>query len=766
MFFWGSHLSSQINIDSIGHVNYRALHDANLNDVWGYEDETGREYAIVGTSKGTSIVDITDASNPVEVFWVPGAESIWRDPGGWGDFAYITTEAQAGMLIIDLRPLPQSTNLPTTTYTGPSGANWFSAHTCYVDPSGYAYVFGANRGNKGAIILDVHTDPMHPIELGVFDNWYVHDGFARNDTLYLAHILDGFFSLVDITDKSSPQLIAKQNTPNNFTHSVWPSEKGDYVFTTDEVASAYIASYDISDLTSIKEVDRTQHSPGQGVIPHNPYVKGDFLITSYYVDGITIHDVTDPENIILVGQYDTYPIEDKGFHGSWGVYPYFSSGKMIAADITEGLYILQPTYVKAAYLKGTVTNLNSGQPIDQVQVQVQSDDQVQLTSSAGYYKTGILEQGAFQVTYSKVGYYPKTVQVQLIQGDYVTQDIQLEPIPPFTFNLHVSAAEDGADLSDVFIQLKHPLITYNAETNALGEETMDLFYRDSYELIVGKWGRMTMCTTIVLNDQQNSININLDKGYSDDFTFDYNWSKGGTAVKGKWERGDPNGVIGPSAPEDDYSGDCGLNAYVTGNKVTIYDNADDVSDGYVYLHSPQFDLSGYTDPYIHFATWMHSFRFNPSDDTLFAYLTDDMYTQVLLKETHDMGVSNTWKMHTYRVKDYLTPNSSMRLQFYLSDNLLNNIVEGGVDNFYVTEGPLQTDEINNEVALTIFPNPVETCFYLKGIKEKEVVLMDAYGKMIDVLYVPSDGRVDINGSLASGVYLVKIDQKILRIVKR
>ena len=45
---------------------------------------------------------------------------------------------------------------------------------------------------------------------------------------------------------------------------------------------------------------------------------------------------------------------------------------MIAADITEGLYILQPTYVKAAYLKGTVTNLNSGQPIDQVQVQVQN----------------------------------------------------------------------------------------------------------------------------------------------------------------------------------------------------------------------------------------------------------------------------------------------------------------------------------------------------------------------------------------------------------
>ena len=54
--------SAQLNIDSLSHISYQQLHGANLNDVWGYEDELGNEYAIVGTSKGTSIVDIT---NPV-----------------------------------------------------------------------------------------------------------------------------------------------------------------------------------------------------------------------------------------------------------------------------------------------------------------------------------------------------------------------------------------------------------------------------------------------------------------------------------------------------------------------------------------------------------------------------------------------------------------------------------------------------------------------------------------------------------------------------
>ncbi|NBP30483.1 MAG: choice-of-anchor B family protein, partial [Flavobacteriia bacterium] len=199
-------LHAQLNVDSLSHINYQQLHGANLNDVWGYEDEFGNEYAIVGTSKGTSIVDITNPTAPVEVFWHPGTESIWRDPCVYGDHAYVTTEASDGMLIIDLSPLPQSTNLPVSVYTGPAGQTWTSAHTCFCDSQGFAYIFGANRGNGGVIILNLNADPMQPVEVGVFDNWYCHDGYVRNDTMFLGHIYDGFFSIVDVTFKANPQL--------------------------------------------------------------------------------------------------------------------------------------------------------------------------------------------------------------------------------------------------------------------------------------------------------------------------------------------------------------------------------------------------------------------------------------------------------------------------------------------------------------------------------------------------------------------------------
>lgn len=45
---------------------------------------------------------------------------------------------------------------------------------------------------------------------------------------------------------------------------------------------------------------------------------------SYYTDGIVIADAKNPEIIVKVGNYDTYP-QGSGpdFNGCWEVYPYF-----------------------------------------------------------------------------------------------------------------------------------------------------------------------------------------------------------------------------------------------------------------------------------------------------------------------------------------------------------------------------------------------------------------------------------------------------------
>ena len=137
--------------------------------------------------------------------------------------------------------------------------------------------------------------------------------------LYLAHINDGFLSIVDISDKSNPLLLGTQDTPNTFSHNIWLSDNGEVVFTTDELSGSYVASFDITDPTNISQLDKIQSSPGQGVIPHNTFVYNDYLVTSYYSDGITIHDATYPYNLVEVGNYDTYPQQTTSYDGCWGI---------------------------------------------------------------------------------------------------------------------------------------------------------------------------------------------------------------------------------------------------------------------------------------------------------------------------------------------------------------------------------------------------------------------------------------------------------------
>src|SRR5690606_28534245 len=110
-------------------------------------------------------------------------------------------------------------------------------------------------------------------------------------------------------------------TPSTFSHNIWVTADGQFAYTTDEVSGAYLAAYDVSDPTDIIEVDRIQSSPGAGVIPHNTHVIGNHIVTSYYSDGVVVHDVTHPYNMIEVGNYDTYPGQTTSYDGCWGAYP-------------------------------------------------------------------------------------------------------------------------------------------------------------------------------------------------------------------------------------------------------------------------------------------------------------------------------------------------------------------------------------------------------------------------------------------------------------
>jgi choice-of-anchor B domain-containing protein len=404
------------NLGLVGTFNWSGLsYDSEGSDIWGwYNPATGIEYALVGLNSGFSVIDLSSPQNPTESFFIQDVNSTWRDIKTWGNHAYITTEGGGGLLIVDL------TDLSGQTYTHYTGS-FNSAHNIYIDENGVAYIFGADVGNGGAIFLDVATNPMNPSYLGEWDDYYIHDGMARGDTMWVGCIYEGEFYAVDVSDKTNPFTLGHHSTPNNFTHNIWISDDGNHVFTTDEQSDSYIGAYNVEDMNNIQEVDRIQSNPGSNSIPHNTHVDGDFLITSWYRDGTIVHDISDPNNLIQVAYYDSYSGSGNGFDGCWGTYPYLPSGLIVSSDInsssnTNGkLLIYERGFSSACYLKGNVIDASTSQNISGASIIILNTIIPNNSNSNlfGDYSSGNADPGLFDVVFSMPGYISDTQQVNL-----------------------------------------------------------------------------------------------------------------------------------------------------------------------------------------------------------------------------------------------------------------------------------------------------------------------------------------------------------------
>jgi choice-of-anchor B domain-containing protein len=767
--------NSQLNLTLLSNYAYPGSR-GDCSDIWGHVDSLGNEYAIVGNNNGTSIMDVTDPANPVEVFFTSGPSSTWRDIKVWDDVAYITNESSGGLKIIDMSSLP-GTIVGADVYSyGGSTYQFDTAHDFYVDEVGRGYVLGADNGVGGAIILDLFTDPLAPTELGRYNDFYLHDAFVRGDTLWGGAIDDGIFVVVDVSDPGTPATMATQFTPNTFTHNVWASDDGNYVFTTDEISGAFIGAYDVSDLANIFQVDQIQSSPGNGVIPHNTFVNGNYVVTSYYRDGITIHDVTYPGNMIEVGNYDTSPLSGEGFNGLWGVYPYLPSGNLIGSDIEGGLFVWAPTYVPGAYLEGNITDVVTTAVLNNAQIDIVSTTNSDLTDILGDYATGVGTGGTFTVTVSKLGYVTETVTgVILTNGLITTLDVALVPLP--TYTLEGSVIDFNSDpIINAQVKITDGAFTTTVTTNGLGEFSIPGFLEGPYDVFIGKWGYHSSCA---LNESllisNNPHVYQLADGYSDDFALHLGWSVSTTASTGDWERGIPVGTTSSgdqSNPDADATGDCGEEAYITGNGGGGAGN-DDVDDGETVLYSPLFDLTTYIDPYIEFDRWFfNAGGFGSPNDSLVVRLTNGSATVIIdFAVENDPGVS-TWAAKNVHVTDFITPTAFMQMQITTMDQSPGHLSEGGFDKFMVVEAPdAGISALGNVANVSIYPSPFNENLTIESTSSADEISIEVYemtsGRKVDTRSFENSPLISFENNYAKGIYLIRVygDDQLLKIEK-
>lgn len=759
---------TNLNVSLVGQVQY--TEDA--NDIWGYKDPvTGIEYAIVGLRNGTSVVSLADPTNPVQVGYVPGSSSTWRDIKTWGQYAYVTTDVGTdGLTVIDLTNLPTgitSTNWqPTLTVNGQTGT-LEKAHNIWIDENGYAYISGANLGAQGVLILDVHTTPGTPIYMGETPNNYSHDCYTRGDTLYTADIYVGEFTVYDVTNKSNPVLLGSHPTPFNFTHNLWLSDDSQTLFTTDEKANAPVAAYDVSDVTNISELDqfRPLATVGQGVIPHNVHVWDDYLIVSYYTDGLILVDAARPNNMIEVGNFDTWLTNSGGFSGSWGAYPYLPSGLILVSDINSGLYVFQPNYVRACYVEGFITDANTTNPINGATVTITNTITTENSDIFGEYKTGIATAGSYVVTASAPGYATSSATLSLVNGQVTNQDFQLLSLTAFAVNGQVIDAA-GNPVEDSKVIIENIDYVYDFTTDANGNFTTNIF-NGVYEIFAGKWGFQTqLLSDTLLSAANGNLVIQLDAGYQDEFALDLGWITTSTAQTGDWERGVPNGTsdgtYGQVAPDEDINSDLGAQCYVTGNNGSSVAD-DDVDNGVVRLISPVFDASNYIEPHLALSTWFVNVGGNGTPDDALLLEIDNGTTTVTLD---NIDVSNpNWEAKDYKMSDFIAPSSTMRFYVITSDlQGSGHILEAGIDDFKVYEGdPSNTNTQNGTIAnINVYPNPFDDVLTFEYQLAKSQATLEVYnlvGQLVESQFIDNrKGQLQIGAALETGVYLVRIVQ--------
>lgn len=374
------------NLSLVSHLPLTAFegsHNA-ANDIWGHVDlNTGKEYAIIGLRRGTAVVDISVPETPTVIGVIPGQSSTWRDikvfqfyqesNKTWRAYAYVTTDSvnNEGVAIIDLNRLAQNQIDLVIKQQIHNGA-----HNVYISGVDYGlniplpgqtpvvHITGADV-NGGAIRSYNLDDPeLLSLEFdaaGSSRSDYSHDATSLmiddSRTSQCPNSTEqGCLVIVDYNEQEvhfwdqsridqRTRLSTATYAQSAYVHSGWWSEDKRYVFVHDEGdeqsfnVNTTVQIFDISDLTAPRHV--TAWRGPTAAIDHNGFVRGNRYYMANYTRGLTVLDISNPEQPVEAGFFDTFPSSDNAsFNGAWGTYPFLPSGLILISDTSSGLYIL------------------------------------------------------------------------------------------------------------------------------------------------------------------------------------------------------------------------------------------------------------------------------------------------------------------------------------------------------------------------------------------------------------------------------------------
>ena len=383
------------NIDLLSHVTLAELGLTFVNDMWGWTDRAQKgkkgkkakrgkktaDYALVGGTEGTVIVDISRPTRPDVLGILPAhtldpSAPFWRDVKVYRNHMYVVSEqAGHGLQVFDLKRVRKAPEGYVTFTETAHYAGFGNAHNLNInEDTGFAYAIGSSTCDGGLHMVDIRN-PTSPTFAGCFlDHGYIHDTqcvtyrgpdrehkrreicFSSNAQVHHdpppdADPITNALSIVDVTDKSSPVVLSRTEYPNDgYSHQGWlvPGQKyflhGDEL---DEVTHGFNTTtrvWDVRDLDDPEMILEWRYDTTS--IDHNIYTEGKYAYASNYTSGLRILDtrkVSRPD-LREVAYFDVYPENDNpSFEGgTWSNYPYFSQKNVVGvSSMDRGLFVLR-----------------------------------------------------------------------------------------------------------------------------------------------------------------------------------------------------------------------------------------------------------------------------------------------------------------------------------------------------------------------------------------------------------------------------------------
>jgi len=345
-----------------------SVSDVHTSDLWIWEGQDGRDYAVTGTWGANGVAYFWDVTNPATPVLT---DSVTVDARTVNDvkvdaargICVITREGASnrrnGFVVLDCSN-PREVSVLSTFDDGLLGG----VHNVFVWNE---HVFAINAGTRFDIISI--EDPRSPHRVGFFEldtpGHGIHDVWVEDGIAFASQWRDGVI-LVDVGNGvaggtvAKPVEIGRYAYPIGATHSAFPYRAADgtfYVFIGDEQfpygltttdvpseAGGYIHIVDFSDVKAPKEVARYQ-VPEAG--PHNFWITNDTLYIGYYNAGLRVVDVSGElkGNLYEQGrELARYlPYNGTGFIANapmvWGAQPH--KGHIFFSDFNTGLWSIK-----------------------------------------------------------------------------------------------------------------------------------------------------------------------------------------------------------------------------------------------------------------------------------------------------------------------------------------------------------------------------------------------------------------------------------------